>query len=157
MKMRKLWLVSHGVIMLSKEQQYYRDRTVGILTNFQLLEFILKMYIGEAYNYIHNLVEDRIHFGFSIKDVDTYPLERLLNVFDKLNRNEDLKKRLNKLRKQRNYIAHEALLVSLGSHSNMDTLYKKAEEFFYLEDELSECLNLLTNELGLLPTIKYNE
>ncbi|CAD5267986.1 MULTISPECIES: hypothetical protein [Halomonadaceae] len=143
--------------MPSKEQQYYRGRTVDILTSFQLLEFILKTYIGEAYNYIHRLVEDRIHFGFSIKDVETYPLERLLNVFDKLNRNEDLKKRLNKLRKQRNYIAHEALLVSLGSHSDMDTLYKKAEEFFYLEDELSECLDLLTKELGLLPPIKSNE
>ena len=75
------------------------------------------------------LVEDHIHFDFSITDVENYPLERLLNIFGKLNGNEELKKRLNKLRSERNYIAHEALLVTIGSNPNMETLHKKAEDF----------------------------
>ena len=96
------------------------------------------------------LVSDHIHFDFSIKDVESYPLERLLNVFGKMNDNTDLKKRLNKLRNERNYIAHEALIVTIGNNHNMDTLHKKAEDFFYLEDELMECLKLLTDEFAKL-------
>ncbi len=135
---------------MKQEQQFYKDRTVSLLTSFQLLELSLKLYIGTSYDYIHMLVEDHIHFDFSISDVENYPLERLLTLFSKLNGNEELKKRLNKLRKERNYIAHEALLVTVGSNPNMDTLHKKAEDFFYLEDELSECLKLVTEEFSKL-------
>lgn len=135
---------------MKQDQTFYRDRTVSLLTNFQLLELSLKMYIGTSYGYIQMLVEEHIHFDFSINDVESYPLERLLNVFGKLNGNEDLKKRLNKLRGERNYIAHEALLVTIGSNPNMETLHKKAEDFFYLEDELSECLKLVTEEFRKL-------
>uniref|UniRef100_UPI0035633619 hypothetical protein n=1 Tax=Amphritea sp. TaxID=1872502 RepID=UPI0035633619 len=93
---------------------------------------------------------ERLHFDFSVEDVENYPLERLLTLFGKLNGNGELKKRLNKLRKERNYIAHEALLVTIGSNPNMDTLHKKAADFFYLEDELSECLKLVTEEFRQL-------
>jgi hypothetical protein len=135
---------------MSLEQDLYQQRTVALLTNYQLLELTLKMYIGTSYDYIKMLVADHIQFDFSIKDVESYPLERLLNVFGKMNDNADLKKRLNKLRSERNYIAHEALIVTIGNNPNMDTLHKKAEDFFYLEDELMECLKLLTDEFAKL-------
>ena len=135
---------------MNQQQEHYRQRTVALLTNYQLLELTLKMYIGTSYDYIQMLVSDHIHFDFSIKDVESYPLERLLNVFGKMNDNTDLKKRLNKLRNERNYIAHEALIVTIGNNHNMDTLHKKAEDFFYLEDELMECLKLLTDEFAKL-------
>lgn len=136
--------------IMSQEQDFYKQRTVALLTNYQLLELSLKMYIGTSYDYIHMLVADHIYFDFSIKDVENYPLERLLNVFGKMNDNTDLKKRLNKLRNERNYIAHEALIVTIGDNPNMGTLNKKAEDFFYLEDELMECLKLLTEEFSKL-------
>ena len=135
---------------MRQEQQFYKDITVGLLTNFQLLELSLKLYIGTSYDYIHILVEDHVRFDFSISDVENYPLERLLTLFSKLNDNEELKKRLNKLRKERNYIAHEALLVTVGSNPNMDKLQKKSQDFFYLEDELSECLKLVSEEFSKL-------
>lgn len=135
---------------MRQEQRFYKDITVGLLTNFQLLELSLKLYIGTSYDYIHILVEDHVRFDFSISDVENYPLERLLTLFSKLNDNEELKKRLNKLRKERNYIAHEALLVTVGSNPNMDTLHKKSQDFFYLEDELSECLKLVSKEFSKL-------
>lgn len=135
---------------MKQEQKFYRDRVVGLLTNYQLLELLLKMYIGTSYEYIQMLVEDHIHFDFSVTDVENYPLERLLNLFGKLNSNEELKKRLNKLRKERNYLAHEALIVTIGDNPNMDTIHKKAEDFFCLEDEVMECLKLVTDEFGKL-------
>ncbi|WP_298773031.1 hypothetical protein [uncultured Shewanella sp.] len=128
------------------EQELYKDRTVGLLVNFQLLELSLKMYIGSSYSYINSLVEDHIYFDFSTKDVESFPLERLLNLFGKLNNNDELKKRLNKLTKNRNYLAHEALLVTIGSDPNMDTLHTKAKEFYELESELMDCLKVLLDE-----------
>ena len=138
--------------MDKQAQIFYKDRTIGILTNFQLLELALKLYIGKSYDFIHAMVESKIHFDFSIEDVENFPLERLLNIFGKLNNNQELIKRLNKLRAKRNYVAHEALLVTIGNNPNMDTLHKKAEDFFYLEDELTECLGLLTDEFRQLDT-----
>ncbi|RZG06785.1 hypothetical protein EXT48_07465 [Pseudoalteromonas sp. CO348] len=135
---------------MKQEQDFYKQRTVALLTNFQLLELTLKMYIGTSYDYIRMLVSDHIQFDYSVEDVESFPLEHLLNVFAKLNDNKELQKRLNKLRKERNYIAHEALIVTIGSNPNMDTLHKKAEDFFYLEDELMECLKLLTDEFAKL-------
>ena len=131
---------------MKQAQILYKERVVGILTSFQLLELALKIYIGKSYDLIDHLVKDKVHFDFSIKDIESYPLERLLNLFGKLNGNEKLKKRLNKLRSERNYVAHEALLVTIGSNPNMETLHKKAKDFFYLEDELSECLQLVAAE-----------
>lgn len=135
---------------MKQAQDFYKQRTVALLTNFQLLELTLKMYIGTSYDYIRMLVSDHIQFDYSVEDVESFSLERLLNVFAKLNDNKELQKRLNKLRKERNYIAHEALIVAIGSNPNMDTLHKKAEDFFYLEDELMECLKLLTDEFAKL-------
>jgi hypothetical protein len=131
---------------MQQARTLYKERVTGILASFQLLELALKIYIGKSYDLINHLVEDRIHFDFSFTDIENYPLERLLTLFGKLNGNEELKKRLNKLRTERNYVAHEALLVTIGSNPNMETLHKKAEDFFYLEDELTECLSLLTDE-----------
>lgn len=131
-------------------RELYKERVTAILANFQLLELVLKIYIGKSYELIAYLVEDRIHFDFSISDVENYPLERLLNLFGKMNRNEELKKRLNKLRTERNYVAHEGLLVTVGSTPNMDSLHQKARDFFFLQDELAECLNLLNQESKML-------
>ncbi|MDF0377016.1 hypothetical protein GOC95_02210 [Methylophilus sp. YYY-1] len=124
----------------------YKDRVLRILANFQLLELALKIYIGKSYEFINYLVEGRVHYDFSITDVENYPLERLLSVFGKLNGNQELQKRLNKLKSERNYVAHQALLVTIGNNLNTDTLHEKARDFFYLEDELMECLKLLTDE-----------
>jgi len=131
---------------MKQARALYKERVTAILASFQLLELALKIYIGRSYGLIAHLVEDRVHFDFSISDIENYPLERLLTLFGKLNRNEELKKRLNKLRADRNYVAHQALLVTVGSNPNMDTLHKKAEHFFYLEDDLAECIDLLTKE-----------
>ena len=132
----------------------YKKMTIRILANFQLLEFLLKLYIGKSYDMIHTCVGERVYFDFSISDVENYPLERLLNVFGKLNSNKDLQKRLNKLKTKRNHIAHQSLLITIGDLGNKDVLHEKHGEFFYLEDELSECLTSTIEEFKQLD-IKY--
>ena len=78
--------------MREKEQEYYKNRVIEILSNFQLLELSLKIYIGKTYDCIQTLLNEKVYFDFSIKDIENYPLERLLNLFSKLNGNDELKR-----------------------------------------------------------------
>lgn len=128
----------------------YKATTLRILANFQLLELALKIYVGRTYELIRARVGNRVHFDYSISDVENFPLERLLSVFGKLNGNAGLLKRLNKLRVDRNHVAHESLLVTMGTKHDKEVVQAKHREFFYLEDELSECLKLVLEETETL-------
>ncbi len=129
---------------------FYKAATLRILGNFQLLEFGLKAYISRAYSVIKKRVGSEMHFGYSAKDVEDFPLERLLNVFSKLNANKELISRLNKLRSERNHIAHKSLIVTMGSMYDAGAVEDKCMEYFWLEDELTECLGLVIEEARLL-------
>lgn len=118
----------------------YKAATLRMLGSFQLLEFALKAYIGRAYSVIRSSVNEKVHFGYSAKDVEAFPLERLLNVFGKLNSNADLITRLNKLKDERNQLAHRSLLITMGSMYDQGAVEDKHNEYFWLEDELAECL-----------------
>lgn len=131
-------------------KESYKAITLRILGTFQLLEFALKVYIGRAYVLIKICVGDKIHFDYSASDVESFPLERLVNVFSKLNANEELHARLNKLRDERNHIAHRSLLVTIGSIYDRGAVEDKYVEYFWLEDELTECLKLVIEEAKAL-------
>lgn len=131
-------------------RESYKTKTLRILGRFQLLEFALKAYIGRAYSVIKKSVGERVYFNYSAKDVEEFPLERLLNVFSKLNGNEGLICRLDKLRVERNHIAHRSLIVTMGPMYDPSAIEDKYLEYFWLEDELTECLKLVIDEASLL-------
>jgi|SRR5471030_1528601 len=127
-------------------REHYKTVTLRILGNFQLLEFALKTYIGRAYSVIRNCVGKKVPFDYSREDVEAYPLERLLTTFSKLNLNKELLVRLNKLREERNHIAHRSLIVTMGAMYDRGAVEDKCHEYFWLEDELAECLGLVIEE-----------
>ena len=131
---------------MTDPRDQYRATTLRILGNFQLIEFTLKVYIAFAYRIIAHSTKDLIPFNYSFSDVESFPLERLLNIFSKMNENAALIDRLNKLRKERNHIAHESLLVAAGSDYDANAVKESEEAFFYLEDEVAECLKALVEE-----------
>lgn len=130
----------------------YKAATLRILGTFQLLEFALKAYIGLCYKLIGASVKGKLHFAYSAADVDAFPLERLLNVFSKLNANGELIGRLNKLREERNHIAHRSLLVTMGPMYDLGAIEDKYIEYQFLEDEVTECLKLVIAEAKSLKT-----
>jgi len=136
------------------QRDRYKATTLRILGKFQLLEFSLKYYIGFSYQLIHKTLDGALHFGYTIDDVDNFPLERLLNIFSKLNNNTELHKRLNALRVKRNHVAHKSLLVTFGWDGS-GSLEKADEEFFYLEDEVHECLQAVRDELVAVKTTLF--
>ncbi|MBL8539485.1 MAG: hypothetical protein JNK68_03850 [Betaproteobacteria bacterium] len=131
---------------MDESRDSYKRLILRILGNFQLLEFALKAYIGRAYSVIKSRVGDAIHFDYSEKDVESFPLERLLNTFSKLNTNKELVARLNKLREKRNHIAHTSLIVTMGTKYDPDAVEDKCDEYLLLEDELAQCLQLVIEE-----------
>lgn len=131
-------------------REHYKIATLRILGNFQLLEFALKAYIGRAYSVIRDCVGEKVPFDYCRKDVDAYPLERLLTTFSKLNLNKELLVRLNKLREERNHIAHKSLIVTMGAMYDRGAVEDKCYEYFWLEDELAECLSLVIGEARAL-------
>jgi hypothetical protein len=135
-------------------REQYRSTTIRILGMFQLLEFCLKVYIGLAYKLISRCINGKIHFGYSASDVETFPLERLLTIFSKLNANTKLQKRLSKLRDSRNHIAHKSLLLAMRKNYNVEKLREADESFFYLEDEVMECLRLIIEETQMLKALQ---
>lgn len=128
----------------------YKATIMRILGNFQLLEFALKVYIGKTYLLIKNCVGDKVHFGYTAKDVESFALERLLNVFSKLNSNNELLTRLKNLKDERNHIAHKALIITMGAKYDQGAVEDKYIEYFTLEDELAECLKLVIEEVRSL-------
>lgn len=63
---------------MDDHRESYKAITLHILGSFQLLEFALKAYIGRAYSVIKKSVGETVHFGYSAKDIEEFPLERLL-------------------------------------------------------------------------------
>lgn len=124
----------------------YKDATLRVLGQFQLLEFALKLYIGLSYKAIKLHVGNVVHFDYTEDDLNDLPLGRLLNLFKKLNSNTEFVQRLQSLQTERNHIAHRSLLITMGSLYDRGLVEDKYIEYSILEDELTECLQLLNNE-----------
>lgn len=138
-------------------REFYKSTTLRILGQFQLMEFALKHYIGFSYQLIHKQLDGVAPFDYTIKDVENHPLEKLLAIFAKLNDNTELQEKLNKLRSKRNHVAHRSLLVSMGTRDDNEALEKASEEFFYLEDEVVECVQALLDELRHVKSKLYGQ
>lgn len=135
---------------MDDKRERYKSTALRILGAFQLLEFCLKLYIGLAYRLISRCIDGKIHFGYTADDIETFPLERLLNIFSRLNANQDLISRLNKLQQARNEMAHKSLLLAMTKNYDVQALEETEEAFFYLEDELAECVSLAIKETKTL-------
>ena len=130
-------------------EEIYKLQTLKVLSGFQMLEFSLKVYVATAYNLTRHKLQGAIPFKYTYKDIKNHPLERLLNTFQKLNDNVQLQGRLNKLREGRNYIAHQALLVSHVEFRDIldGDLDESLDKVASLEQELDNCLELMAQEL----------
>lgn len=137
----------------------FRHTTLEILSSFQVLEFSLKAYIARSYKIIKHKLNEEIPFEYSYNDIKNSPLENLLNIFAKLNNNQELIKKLNKLRNKRNFIAHQALLLTEDIFLELlnEDFGEHHENLYTIDAELRECLTLLTEELQKIFSIAPKE
>lgn len=91
-----------------KELTVFSHEAELALVGYQMVEQSLKSYIIFAHDCIREALDKKLPFRYTEDKVDSYSMERLITTFKKLNDNEDLLARLNKLPSDRNYVAHKA-------------------------------------------------
>jgi hypothetical protein len=121
---------------------------------FQMIEEGLKTYVSKAHEVIQCSLPSELVFRSDPREYENAPLERLIKLFAKVTRNEDLVDRLSKLLKPRNYCAHRAYALAFLSKVrpgvDMKAEVRKAAEagsaaeeiFFELQAELEGIASL---------------
>ena len=79
------------------------------LSGCQLVEQQLKLYLTEALELAKKCIGEKIPFKMSGEDYADSSLERLIEIFRKLNDNEALAADLNKFKNERNFISHKGI------------------------------------------------
>ena len=93
--------------MKDAKQTAFEQGLLEVLSSFQVLELTLKVYVAASYKIIEHKLNGAIPFRYGYSDIENYPLERVINIFARLNSNKKLVKALNKLTPMRNEIAHK--------------------------------------------------
>jgi hypothetical protein len=120
----------------NRKESLYLRRVGEALAACQLLEFFLKIYIRIAFKAIKESLVERLPFGFTGEDYENAPMERLLNVFQKLSDHKALHKRLNALKEERNHLAHRAIVEYLRDGESHPQKHKQMmRRLTKLEDE----------------------
>ena len=86
--------------------------------------------------------------------MDEAALERLTNIFSKINSNEDLIKRIRALIKHRNNVAHRALVHLYGKERTDEELKASIDEFIEIAKKLGLILRDLLKETSNVVKIK---
>ena len=79
------------------------------LSGCQLVEQQLKLYLTEALELAKKCIGEKIPFKMRGEDYADSSLERLIEIFRKLNDNEALADDLNKFKNERNFISHKGI------------------------------------------------
>lgn len=146
-KKRNIFLPLSGDPMPPEKE--YKLQILKTLSEFQTLELALKIYIAATYKIIKNKLQGTIPFNYSYKDIEKHPVGKLLQSFQKLNDNTELQARLNNLTKSRNHIAHKGLILAHPEVRDLfdEDLSENHDNIISIEEELDNCLKLLTIEL----------
>ncbi|MFC3552474.1 hypothetical protein ACFOLC_15830 [Lysobacter cavernae] len=92
-------------------KELYRDGAAHALAGYQMIEELLKTYIGNHFEIVRSLVDGRVHFGFRKEDYKQAPLGRLLQVFAKICDDTSLVDALRAELPHRDHVAHQSLLI----------------------------------------------
>jgi hypothetical protein len=123
-------------------------RALGFL---QMIEEGLRVYVGTAEELIAAAVPYGVPFRVDRSALEAAAMGKLINMFTKVNRNEELLARLRQLTKHRNYIAHEAFRRTIQGASNgkEDLEYMKGHAKA-VGDEAEQILGILGQEMKSL-------
>jgi len=121
---------------------------------FQYLEEILKMYLADCFQIVKLSVKRRVAFDFSYDDVKVLPLGRLIDLFQKYNRNPEVLELLRELPEQRNYVAHRAYLLTEEEQKNSEVLANEMEKVTKISAKADEAVKALRDEARNLERLR---
>ena len=137
---------------LATAKSSYREVANHALAGYQLVEELLKTYIGNHFEIARSLLGDRLHLDFTRKDYEKAPLGRLLQVFAKLCPDAKLVADLRAELPHRDHVAHQSLLILFSSspasaeflHSHISDLVERNDSIASLLGRLNEAHARLT-------------
>lgn len=100
-----------------------------LMLDFQFIEELLKIVIGCSYEALRRSAPSLVRFRPTRRDLEKDPLGRLIDKYEDVSRNDTLIKQLRILVQDRNFCAHQSLVLH----------YEKQQDVQYLE---GECLRL---------------
>ena len=114
----------YGKIM--DEDDFYL-KVAHALSGCQLIEQELKLYITEALDLAKKCIGNKMPFKMNGSDYEDSSLERLIEIFKKLNDNDSLIKELNNFRIERNFLSHKGITHCLDYEGEL--FYSTVSEF----------------------------
>lgn len=104
-------------------------RVAYALSDCQLVEQELKLYITEALELVRKCIDGKLAFSMSGEDYADASLERLIDIFRKLSCNPTLVTELRKFKDERNFLSHKGIAHCLDPDGDLD--YVTATELFH--------------------------
>ena len=121
------------------------------LAFMQMIEEALRLYVGTAEQLIAAGVPYGVPFRVSRKEIKKASLGTITNMFEKVNRNEDLIRNLRELPEHRNYLAHTAFMQSVqGIHDESIDLDYAKNHAIEVGDRAEKLLTTIGQELRSL-------
>ena len=105
----------------------FYHRVAIALSGCQLVEQELKLYLSEAFELVQKCIAGRLPFSMTGQDYADASLERLIDIFKKLNNNTNLAKELVIFKSERNFLSHKGISHCLDPDGELDFSY--ASEF----------------------------
>ena len=127
-------------------QTEYREAVYRALERCQFVEETLRVYLDLAIKIAK--IELASHFPVNItrKDLSKLSLGKLVEIFSRLNGNRSLKLKLKKVTPDRNRVAHQSLLFTLGELEDDAHLTKLTGEMNEIERRARDAHESLLDE-----------
>ena len=132
-------------------KERYKTSLVLALAGFQMVEESLKTYLSFCHDAVRELLPPGLTYKYSRADVEDAALGKLLMIFSKTTSNDGLVIALRKLQKDRDLIAHRALLDLFRSSDSSQNLKSEAKRMMDLAARVNAHLGEINEEcLALL-------
>jgi uncharacterized protein (DUF1919 family) len=132
--------------MTEKLQNEYREAVYRVLECFQFVEETLRMYLDLVIQIAKIELTQYFPVNLTKKDLSKLSLGKLNDIFFRFNGNASLKSSLKKLTPQRNRVAHQSLLFTLGEIQDNDHLSKLIHEMNEIEKHAKKAHKTLLDE-----------
>jgi len=133
--------------------EYFKKVQIALL-NFQFIEESIKMYITFSYWIVIKKLEKQLPYNFSYNDVKNNSLGKLLKKFEKFNSEKKLINEIKQLIKDRNFIVHQAYLLTYEEQKDDKYLSEQIKNLEKIIVRSKKCLNELSQELQKIEKIK---
>ncbi|MDH5648192.1 MAG: hypothetical protein OEY67_00940 [Gammaproteobacteria bacterium] len=119
----------------------YQAGIMQALERFQFIEEALKECIFSAVKIAENKLAPFFPVNYKAKDISKLPLGSLINNFVKINSDSKLHKELRDITQERNYIAHQSFLFTLGELEDEDLMKNELKKILDISEKAKQLHN----------------